>query len=497
LPWDFPLKDDDGFTSGHGNIKERRDVTVVKPKQNAENSWAQNTYKIPPETHCAFPEDVGESAVPFTQASNSPGQHLLGSRSSPQLSAPFHAYTQQGEHSNRVMSAHVSRRVALANSQRSPSPICYSELGTSIPRLLNRPASCGSRRHRAVTTEKYEAFCSAADQVTWIANGHAGQGSTGGNIIGVKCFYDKSCYQKLQTARLDKKKKPGIGPLPLIFKFYSKLQAPASQYGKSLDFTDFERINNTMSFFELLVALRDYRIVPQIVNKSEVAALWQVFVQERNKKFQKKNGSSAGARQADLFYNDFLDILSRIALLGFGKPGFRKEVENAELRKLGWTEEDLQSKHKVRPHLKISAKSKVEFFASLLPLESAEKIRERLRTQGRETQGRINARSKGETSTFNVEEMRRNRQIARLSRLMVDQGLSSNRQVQNYAAHLTSMLENGDSEEFGADEDQGMSGELNFGNNDSVKLQRHNLENGNVIVDEGAVGPDGLTFFPD
>jgi len=371
----------------------------------------------------------------------------------------------------------------------------------SKARRASTPASSAAvrtRKERQYGSGAYEEFCRVADKVSWVASGMGGAGATGGNVVGVQCFYDTSCYFKTRKGRPPKPFKAGPGSLMLIFQFYSKVQTPAAQYGKTLMFSDMQQVNTTLSFFELLLLLRDYCIVPQIVSKREVFVLWQIAFQEKVKRKQKKQShtSGTGIKNSDLTYNEFLDMLTRIALLGFGKPGFRKEVENAEAEKLGIMDYESRA---VSSKIKVTARAKVEFLANLMPLDSVEVIRKRLRSQGRETQGRINARAKGELSSFNVEEMRKGRQLARLSRLMAAQGLSNVDLIQRHAAFLTSTLEDDESVcREGTVEDHipmTSRSEVQFGENDQNKIHKSKLKQGDLLVEKGDVGPDGLTPF--
>jgi len=170
----------------------------------------------------------------------------------------------------------------------------------------------------------------------------------------------------------------GPGSLSLLFGFYAKIQAPGQKMTKRAPtYDDILRANRTLSLFEMIWMFRDLRVLPQYVTKRELQHLWKLTAADRSKAAPKGQTFISG-----LNYSEFLSFMVQVSLLAYGKAGFRRRLA-AELG--------------VRPY-EVALEDMVEGFCKDMHLYDIQWVRNFLRTTSRETVGRINYRSAGESS---------------------------------------------------------------------------------------------------
>jgi len=98
--------------------------------------------------------------------------------------------------------------------------------------------------------------------------------------ISLKCIYATTDYSTSSTSANAAPTAPSLdragGSLAIIFSFYARLQKPGVQRMKQgLTFTEVAEANTSLSYFELLCALRDFKVVPLLIPQTELLGIWK------------------------------------------------------------------------------------------------------------------------------------------------------------------------------------------------------------------------------
>ena len=158
--------------------------------------------------------------------------------------------------------------------------------------------------------------------------------------------------------------------LALIFDFYAKLQDPQTQMQKkALTYDEIQRANETLSFYEMLLMMRDFDILPKLITKDELIFLWKVG------NIQNITAGKGPLRM--LTFREFIDMLTKVAIFSYNKPGLRQVVIklNGDM---------------------LTPLEQVQSLAAYLHLEDYERVRSIIRTVGVETATLLHNRSVGE-----------------------------------------------------------------------------------------------------
>lgn len=196
-------------------------------------------------------------------------------------------------------------------------------------------------------------------------------------------FYNKSMSDGMEIFDGDKN-----SSLVRIFMFYAAMQNSAA----AMTFSATAVENETMSFFELDKLARDFDIVPRLLTKYELKDIWDDFVYIQSIRTKEKPISA-------LNFENFQDIMVRMALYAYNKPGMKKMV----LAVNGFFP---------------SPEEIVAFFCQQLNLSDFAGVKAHIMNRGRETQGALNYRSLSETNWRAKEELRidlRARHLARVT----------------------------------------------------------------------------------
>lgn len=177
--------------------------------------------------------------------------------------------------------------------------------------------------------------------------------------------------------------------LVLIFSFYAKLQNPTTQMQKGgLTYDEIKLSNETLSFYEILLLLRDFDVLPKLITKDELLFLWKVGNIQR---------ISAGLGSLRMLgFRDFVDILAKIAVFAYNKPGLRQMVLslNGEM---------------------LTPLEQIQSLAAYLHLEDYERVRKRVRTVGVETARLLHNRSEGEKNFRTIQYLKDDLRGARIA----------------------------------------------------------------------------------
>jgi hypothetical protein len=180
-----------------------------------------------------------------------------------------------------------------------------------------------------------------------------------------------------------------------IFFFYTKVQSTFTKVGKSASYEEVENARVSLSFYELLLLCRDFRIIPKIITKEELYYLWKVMNVQKGK---------IGAKVSRLVsFSDFKDFMARIAILAFNKPGIRRMILS-----------DNTTGSAMMP----TAAALVGMLAKYLHLEDLEWVRQRVRTVGKTTVSMINSRSAGEKNLLTKNNLREDLKGTRLAKIL-------------------------------------------------------------------------------
>ena len=153
----------------------------------------------------------------------------------------------------------------------------------------------------------------------------------------------------------------------LTFMFYA-----AMQQAGSASFQATEIANETLSYYELDKFCRDFDIVPKLLTKSEVKAIWQDYIAMQAQ-------LEGGAPLQALKFSQFQDMFVRLSLYAYNKAGMKKMI----LAVTGFfpTPENI-----------------IESMCQHCYFHDFSKCQDHIRSVGRETQGALNFRSKDDTN---------------------------------------------------------------------------------------------------
>lgn len=184
--------------------------------------------------------------------------------------------------------------------------------------------------------------------------------------------------------------------LVLIFSFYAKLQNPSTQMQKGgLTYDEIKLANETLSFYELLLLLRDFNVLPKLITKDELLFLWKVG------NIQRISNGKGSLRMLDI--QEFVDMLAKIAVFAYNKPGLRQMVIslNGEM---------------------ITPLEQVQSLIAYLHLEDYERVRNIVRTVGVQTAGLLHNRSEGEQNYRTIQHLKDDLRGARVAKYLSRQG---------------------------------------------------------------------------
>jgi hypothetical protein len=145
-----------------------------------------------------------------------------------------------------------------------------------------------SRLMKKVLTGKtrapiYQLFCEDADRATVVLQSSRG--------VALSATYDELRYRELK----DKKDMRRPGSLLMIFAFYAKIQSWAGQLMRRLaTFDQYRHLDATISFFELLVFCRDFKIVPTLISKRDIFNIWKWTFSARRILEKQRQGETPG-----------------------------------------------------------------------------------------------------------------------------------------------------------------------------------------------------------
>lgn len=180
-----------------------------------------------------------------------------------------------------------------------------------------------------------------------------------------------------------------------IFFFYTKVQSTFQKVGKSAPYEEVENARVSLSFYELLLLCRDFRIIPKIITKEELYYLWKVMNVQKGKK---------GAKVSRLVsFTDFKDFLARIAILAFNKPGIRRMILSNRAAEGGSMP---------------SPTELIGMLAKYMHLDDLDWVRNRVRTVGKATVSMINSRSAGEKNLLTKNNLREDLKGTRLAKIL-------------------------------------------------------------------------------
>lgn len=159
-----------------------------------------------------------------------------------------------------------------------------------------------------------------------------------------------------------------------IFSFYSRI----SSHNHSGLFENMDVSHETMNFKKLEIFCRDYNVIPKLLIRDDLKIIWEMMAIDWS-----NNGRGAFV---SMKFNDFKDMIVRMALLAYHKPGLKKLIISME----GFMPKNTEI---------------VDCFCNFLHLHDVKYIANHLRTVGRQTQGEINFRSKDDPSTRTIKEI--------------------------------------------------------------------------------------------
>ena len=176
-----------------------------------------------------------------------------------------------------------------------------------------------------------------------------------------------------------------------MFFFYTKVQSTFQKVGKSASYEEEENARVSLSFYELLLLCRDFRIIPKIITKEELYYLWRVMNVQKGKE---------GKQVSRLVsFADFKDFLARIAILAFNKPGIRQMI--------------MQDGGNMPQSTEL-----IGMLAKYLHLDDIEWVKNRIRTVGKATVSMINSRCAGELNLLTKNTLREDLKGTRLAKIL-------------------------------------------------------------------------------
>lgn len=174
--------------------------------------------------------------------------------------------------------------------------------------------------------------------------------------------------------------------LLLIFQFYAKIKTASSHATFSAQEDDV----NFMSFSKVEIFCRDFKVVPRLLTREELKMLWGDIARAH---------VLAGRGVFTVIdFDEFKDLIIRMALWAYHKPGLKKLIITLE----GFMPRNAEI---------------LQSFCHYLKLPDVQFINNFIRTKGRQTQGELNYRSKGETNLRTRMEVRADTDARKLSQV--------------------------------------------------------------------------------
>jgi hypothetical protein len=169
-------------------------------------------------------------------------------------------------------------------------------------------------------------------------------------------------FKYASSDNVQRVRKEGNQSLNVIFMFYAQL----TQDTQTTTFSAHDLANETMDIQELIIFCKDFNITPHLLTRDDIQLLWKGVMRSR------KNDVVAFIA---LEFEDFADMLVRIALYACNKPEIKRYIASLNG---GSMLEPIQQ---------------VDFFAKLIKLDNYPWVLNNIKTVGRESQGNLHCRS--------------------------------------------------------------------------------------------------------
>lgn len=177
-----------------------------------------------------------------------------------------------------------------------------------------------------------------------------------------------------------------VNTLLLIFQFYAKIKTASSHATFSAQEDDV----NFMSFSKIEIFCRDFKVIPRLLTREELKMLWGDIARAH---------VLAGRGVFTVIdFDEFKDLIIRMSLWAYHKPGLKKLIITLE----GFMPRNAEI---------------LQCFCHYLKLSDVRFINNFIRTKGRQTQGELNYRSKGETNLRTRMEVRADTDARKLSQV--------------------------------------------------------------------------------
>lgn len=179
--------------------------------------------------------------------------------------------------------------------------------------------------------------------------------------------------------------------LLLIFQFYARIKTASSH----ATFSAAEEDVNFMSFSKVEIFCRDFKVIPRLLTREELKMLWGDIA--------RVHVLAGRGTFTVIDFDEFKDLIIRMSLWAYHKPGLKKLIITLE----GFMPRNAQI---------------LQSFCHYLRLPDVQFINNFIRTKGRQTQGELNYRSKGETNLRTRLEVRADTDARKLSQVKAGAG---------------------------------------------------------------------------
>lgn len=156
-----------------------------------------------------------------------------------------------------------------------------------------------------------------------------------------------------------------------------------------MTFSEADLQNETMNIFELITFLRDFKVIPKLLTKKDIDDIWFVMSKEW---IQSGKGTLH-----HLDFESFKDMIVRIAVYSYSKPGLKKMTI------------------KLNGHPLLNTEMVVTF-CKFLNLDDERMLKRYLEEVGRKTQGDLNYRSSTEDDLKRRGDYRQDRRLEQMQR---------------------------------------------------------------------------------
>ena len=222
------------------------------------------------------------------------------------------------------------------------------------PKLLGQLLD-GMNESLVQSDDKFKLFVAQAEQTT--ASVKACE------VMDVKCTLKYNQPSTVEKEWVD----TATNSMVFTFMFYA-----AMQQGGSTSFQATELANETLSYYELDKFCRDFDIVPKMLTKMEIKAIWMDFISMHAQ-------TEGGVPLQALNFPQFQDYFVRMALYAYNKVGMKKMI----LSVTGFFP---------------SAEEIIDAMCTHCKFNDFNACQRHIREVGRETQGALNFRSVGDNN---------------------------------------------------------------------------------------------------